>query len=269
MLETGDPKLSELAFFAEGCENSNRPVRIIKMIEAYKVFKELINYYAVVQLMRHMEANSIKNLGDLQKNLPSLKQPADWLNAGGQLIKESSIRKLISDIHRNKVKSWNDIHAFYLTEGARYDEDKMLHSLSIYKLVIDGDATKLKEESLRMMFTQALSTRQWMSEGIKKSREKDYENPFRLMVYESEEEMNKVVGPFNKNSFINLEIEQHQQFRRKVNGLLKLKTHEPRSLTGNFIKNKTIRYCQINSERKNTWSYFLIFISSLLFVPIE
>jgi len=41
------------------------------------------------------------------------------------------------------------------------------------------------------------------------------------MVYESEEEMNKVVGSLSDNSFINLENEKFQQMKKKVNALLK------------------------------------------------
>ena len=38
---------------------------------------------------------------------------------------------------------------------------------------------------------------------IQNTRAKDYSNPFRKMVYESEAEMNAVVGALNDNGFIN------------------------------------------------------------------
>jgi hypothetical protein len=49
-------------------------------------------------------------------------------------------------------------------------------------------------------------------------------NPFRKMVYESEAEMNKVIGPLNENAFIAHENEKFKEFKRKVNGLLKKST---------------------------------------------
>jgi hypothetical protein len=121
---------------------------------------------------------------------------------------------------RSRVKSWKEIHKFYTTEADHYDEDKLIHALSIYHQV-NGIGSKLKEEQLTKMFTDAIDTRQWMTEGIKKSREKDYDNPYRQMVYESEEEMNKVVGSLSENGFIKQENEKFQQFKRKVNKLLK------------------------------------------------
>jgi hypothetical protein len=42
----------------------------------------------------------------------------------------------------------------------------------------------------------------WMVKGIYESRAKDYANPFRRMVYESQKEMEKVVGRLKDNAFI-------------------------------------------------------------------
>ena len=41
-----------------------------------------------------------------------------------------------------------------------------------------------------------------MSKEIYKSRAKDYTNPFRKMIYETNEEMNAVVGRIEDNQFI-------------------------------------------------------------------
>ncbi len=46
-----------------------------------------------------------------------------------------------------------------------------------------------------------------MTKNIYESRAKDYENPFRKMVYASEEEMSAVVGKLEENTF----IQQQQQ----------------------------------------------------------
>jgi len=239
LLEARDPKLNDLSFYVEGFENCNRPVRIIKMPEAYRLFKELVNYYVVEQLLQYAETAKLSGISELQKKLPSIKPASEWLNVGGQLIKETSVKKLVNEIGRGRVKSWKEIHKFYTTEADHYEEDKLIHALSIYHQV-NGIGSKLKEEQLTKMFTDAIATRQWMTEGIKKSREKDYDNPYRQMVYESEEEMNKVVGSLSENGFIKQENEKFQQFKRKVNKLLKrteikttTKKHLPELLNGN------------------------------------
>jgi hypothetical protein len=220
MIMEDDRKLNDLVFRAEGMENSHRTVRITKMMEAYRVFRELINYYAVEQLLAFMERAKIKTIADLQKKIASIKPPAEWLNVGGQLIKTTSIHKLINDITRGKCKGWNEVHKFYVSEGERYVDDKLAHALGVYQQVF-RESGKLKEDVLTNMFSDAMATRQWMVEGIRKSREKDYENPFRQMVYENKEEMIKVIGPINENTFILQENEKFQHFKKKVNGLLK------------------------------------------------
>jgi len=220
LLESGDSALNELVFLGEGFENSNRQVRIIKLSEAYWVFKELINYYAAVQLLQFIDRNAIKSLSDLSKKLPSFKSRSEWMNAGGQLIKASSIKKLVSDIQRNKIQSWEQVHAFYVSESKSYGEDNLIHSLAAWQTVYGG-GSKFKEEQIQKMFAEALITRGWMNEGIKTSRAKDYENPFRQMVYESEAEMNKVIGPISENSFILQEDEQFQKMKARISSLLK------------------------------------------------
>ena len=81
----------------------------------------------------------------------------------------------------------------------------------------------MKPAQLKTLFSQAIETREWMVRGIHDSRAKDYQNPFRKMVYSSEAEMNKVIGKLEDNGFILQEQKALQQFRKKVNGLIQEK----------------------------------------------
>ncbi len=56
--------------------------------------------------------------------------------------------------------------------------------------------------TLRVLAEEALETRRWMLQGILDSRQKDYDNPFRQMVYETEAEMEQVLGRIDDNAFI-------------------------------------------------------------------
>ena len=246
LLESGDPALNELVFPGEGFENSNRQVRIIKLNEAYRVFKELINYYAVVQLLHFIDRRSIKSLSDLSRKLPAVKSRSEWMNAGGQLIKASSIKKLVSDIQGNKIQSWEQVHGFYVSESKLYGEDKLIHSLAAWQTVYGG-GSKFKEEQIHKMFADALITRGWMHEGIKTSREKDYENPFRQMVYESEAEMNKVIGSLSENSFLLQENEEFQEMKTRINTILK----KINSVKSQVTKNKSQTRTKSKRSRKS------------------
>ena len=62
-----------------------------------------------------------------------------------------------------------------------------------------------------------------MAKGIYDSRAKDYESPYRKMVYDTNAEMDAVMGKFADNSFIKQETAALNVFKatveRLVNGL--------------------------------------------------
>jgi hypothetical protein len=79
---------------------------------------------------------------------------------------------------------------------------------------------KLDKKLFRELLLQALNTRQWITKGIYESRAKDYENPFRKMVYDTEKEMEQVVGKLKDNSFINQQKEEGKRFTKQVQDII-------------------------------------------------
>ena len=57
--------------------------------------------------------------------------------------------------------------------------------------------------------------------GIYDSRAKDYTNPFRKMVYETEAEMDIVTGKLEENSFILQQQEELKTTKARVQKILK------------------------------------------------
>ena len=143
------------------------------------------------------------------------------MNAGGQLIPANELDKFLKQIVSGKVKSWNAVHGFYTAQGKKYPLDKLNHALAAYKQVFGISIQKTITGGFADLLKMSLRTREWMVNGIRESREKDYQNPFRKMVYESEEEMNRVVGKLNENSFINQEVEGLEDYKKKVQQLIK------------------------------------------------
>ena len=60
-----------------------------------------------------------------------------------------------------------------------------------------------------------------MSKGIYESREKDYTNPFRKMVYETKKEMDKVIGKIEDNTFIQQQLGDLDKFKKRVKDVIK------------------------------------------------
>ncbi|MBA2562539.1 MAG: DUF4954 family protein, partial [Chitinophagaceae bacterium] len=115
-------------YFAEGFENGNRKVQIIKLPEALELFKELITYYGTTQLLLHIKKNNFTSFEEIKKSLSTKIQRTQWLNVGGQLMATTDIDKLKRDIKSNKIQSWKQLHNLYEKAGANYTADKLSHA---------------------------------------------------------------------------------------------------------------------------------------------
>lgn len=230
LLNTKDPVVDELTILAEGFENSRRPVKIIKVMRAYHLFKELVMYNAVQQLLRHMHQNKIRNIEQLLEELPAKVTITQWMNAGGQLILRSEIDKLIKQINSGKIKGWDGVHSFYLQQAQQYEQEKLAHAMAAVQEVFDIHLKKASPGLIKSLLNQSVATREWMVKEMYESRAKDYRNPFRKLVYENQEAMNNVVGKLNDNSFIKQEQKALEAYKKEIEQLIaKLKPGAPKA----------------------------------------
>jgi hypothetical protein len=86
--------------------------------------------------------------------------------------------------------------------------------------IINSTPARFTKNSLRQVLKQALVTKDWMTTGIYQSRARDYSNPYRKMVYESEKEMEKVIGKLKDNSFISQQQDEMAAFSKNAELLL-------------------------------------------------
>ena len=86
------------------------------------------------------------------------------------------------------------MHDFYIAQGDHYALDKINHAYTSLLEILHITPKQFTPELFKQLLQQAIITREWMCKGIYDSRAKDYTNPFRKMVYETNEEMNKVIG---------------------------------------------------------------------------
>ena len=202
LLENDPSYVDSLEIFASGWENDQRPVRVIKTRKAYENFRRLIVAYVIRLLIQE----SIYTKDIIQK-LPPLLQKVQgrrgaWKNIGGQLVKEKSLQQLLSAIRQQKINSWDEIHNWYLQQSRSYRQDKLQHGLATLLELLSCTAKQCTRARLVQLSEQALKTEQWIHQQILNSRAKDYQNPFREMVYDSREEMEEVMGKFEENPFI-------------------------------------------------------------------
>jgi len=215
LLESRSSEVDELELLADGVERSGRKVVLVKLLPAYHLFKELVRYYAATQVWQHIKNAGIKSREALLQSLPAPGKPAAWINAGGQLLPQAALQKLLEQTRAGKTKSWADIHAFYQKQAGLYSQQKLQHALgALY--VTEGINLKKNKGTLAGLLQQSIATREWMVKNIYESRAKDYSNPFRQMVYENRDEMDKVIGKLEDNSFIRQEQEALAAYKRNV-----------------------------------------------------
>jgi hypothetical protein len=221
ILEGPKPVVDGLEILASGFEHSQRKVKLIKVFQAYHLFKELVGFYAVNQLMPTLKEKKAISLPKFQQSIPSRQLRESWINVGGQLVKQSELQKLLDRIHRGSVKNWGQIHAFYIKQGLAYPTDKLVHALAAYREVYGIAIHRMDKSQFKSLLQQSLETKAWMTKGIYDSRAKDYANPFRKMVCSGVAEMNAVTGSLQHNPFISQQVEDLENYKKDLRVILK------------------------------------------------
>jgi len=221
LLKNNDPVITSLEIEATGFENSKRKTIVTKVQQAYNLFEKMITYYGALHLYELMNAKKITSTKALLSFLPGSLKRFDWLNAGGQLMRKEDVEQLRKKIKEQKINSWDELHNTYEDLATAYTLLKPMHAIASLLEIKQWKLKKITVEDIRNCFTELIESKEWITEKILESRAKDYLNPFRQMQYESEEEMNKVVGALADNSFINNQYAELKQFKSKVKGLQK------------------------------------------------
>jgi hypothetical protein len=219
ILEKKPSEAARLEIVAEGFENCPRKTVLIKVPEAYAVFKELITYYGTIELIRAIERRKIKSWPGLSQIISSKAERTEWKNIGGQLMPSASVKQLIRSINSGKIQSWDEVHDFYKKKSTQYPEDKFRHAIASLTEILGISPSKFTKRLFFQLLDQALGTKEWMVENIYESRAKDYENPFRKMVFDNQKEMEKVTGKLSENEFILQQQQELKSFRQKIGDL--------------------------------------------------
>ena len=204
-----------------GWENTTREVEVIKVPQSIVLFNELIRYYGTMQLLQHFLNNKFSSFEDFKKTLSAKIQRSKWLNIGGQLIPEAAVASLKRNIKANKIKNWEAVHDFYIVQGEQYNDNKLHHAYTALLEILLITPRQFTADLFSELLQQLVVTRTWMCNGIYESRAKDYTNPFRKMVYESNEEMNIVIGSLEDNSFIQQQTGELETLKKQVKSVTK------------------------------------------------
>lgn len=213
---TGSVDQIPTSILVKGFEHSKRKVELVKISTAYPLFKRFIQYYGTIHIIDFLENHTFRELKNEMKN----SQRLEWENIGGQLIEKNAIDQLLSEIKSNKIDDWEDIHKYYHELSRSYLETKRRHAFASLLEITEVTSEFISIEVVKAWLNEAILHRTWMVDEIYASRAKDYENPFRNMVYNGEEERDLVVGKLSENSFILQQREELETFKNRVDKLM-------------------------------------------------
>ncbi len=221
LLDTHNPIVHELEIVAEGFENAKRKTIIIKAAKAYYLFKELIGYYGSCQLINFIKTHSFKTLEDAVNVLSARMKRKEWLNIGGQLLLKDDVEAFKANVKEGKISGWDAVHHWYAEKGTEYNEQKLKHALASLSELKQLNLKHIDGTLLNEIINNAIATKEWITQSIYDSRAKDYENPYRAMVYDNPQEMESVVGKLEDNTFINHQLEELETFKTDMKALKK------------------------------------------------
>lgn len=195
---------------------------IIKPYEAVEIYSKMALYFAINTIFEFYEFK-ISSLDDLINRVNSLYIShlyTEWINLGGQLIPKVKVDELKSKIKEKELSNWTEIHDFYDYCWQEYPLHKARYGLYVIEKVTGHKIPEINRDEWKKLAGEAAKTSSFIYENAFNSRRKDYSDPYRKMVYESDEEMAAVLGELNDNSFLTTLKENSDSFSAEVKKLL-------------------------------------------------
>ena len=186
---------------ADIIEASAREVVVLKASEGYAAYREMIHYYGIRELLLYMKREKINTIDQVKIELEHSSR-CDWINLGGQVLEKERLEGIIKRIASDTVSSWDDLHTEYGAAFKEYPKEKARHALGSLLSLHAKKETEIDGQEWQSWLNLFIEIQTKLVEKTIHSRDKDYDNPFRQMMYETREEMALVVGSLSDNEFL-------------------------------------------------------------------
>ena len=191
---------------------------IYKPIQAYKMYRRIIKYFAVRTLMEFCNDSSYECLDfEIIEKIRGIPLYTEWENVGGQIIPSQKIQELFGKIKSHEIENWDTVHEFYVSCEAAYSLYKARYSLYLLEFLYSRPIEEFSVDLYRNITDDVFIVACDMYNAALKSREKDYTDYYRNMTYHSKEEMENVIGALEDNSFLKQMHEETEHFTNSIN----------------------------------------------------
>lgn len=215
LLEKSDEILKDKEVFGEGFEKSSRNVVIIKPVEGYKAYGQMLVYYAVRNLLDYLGSRPDATFESMKRELNG-ERVTKWVNFGGQLMRADDADGIRADIGTGKLDNWEKIHERYNELWKQYPLEKQQHAFAVLNEICGGELDKQKWLSI---LDETLKIQRYVCDKVYDSRKKDFDNPFRRATYRNLEEMTAAIGTIDDNDFVRQVRAETEEFSKVIEGM--------------------------------------------------
>ena len=216
LLDNEPETVKSLEVFGEGMEKGKRKVRILKPLEAYHAYGDMITYYAVTTCLHYLEAHPDTDMEHIVERMRGHRL-RKWINLGGQTMPEEYVDQLRADIREGKLNSWEEIHHRYDELWDNYQNEKLRHAYFALMFLYKDETDVMTEEMWHENLDKAIRIQHYICDQVYDSRKKDYENPFRNATFRNEAEKLAVIGSIDDVSFVKQIRQETEDFVQLVN----------------------------------------------------
>lgn len=203
--------VEQLKVLGEQLENSRREVRLLKVAAAYEAYRKMSHFYGIKTLMEAMQREENLNWRVVREHFSGSGR-SNWFNLGGQLIIQSDLDTLLADVKEGRINSWDALHERYRILDRDYALKNGANAFATLLELHEISEEEVSESIWQDWLERAKAISREIARKTRLSREKDYDNAFRQLTYNSPTEMEAVQGPLEENVFIREMERQAENF---------------------------------------------------------
>ena len=172
LLDNEPDTVKSLEVFGEHMEKGKRNVRILKPLEAYHAYGDMITYYAVSTLMHYLENHPDIDMETIVNHMKG-KRLRTWINLGGQTMPVEYADQLRADIRNGVLNTWDEIHHRYDELWENYQAEKLHHAYFALMFLYKDETDVLTEEMWHENLDEAIRIQHFICDQVYESRKKD------------------------------------------------------------------------------------------------
>lgn len=194
---------------------------IFKPVKAYKEYRKILKYFAARAIVDYCKTNGYPKFSrEVLEKMEKISLFTQWQNLGGQIVPTIKVDQLCDKIKTKEINTWEEVHAYYDSCFKNYELYKTRYALYILERLYSRSILEFDSEIWQDIVDDVTLVSTDMYRDSISSRHKDYTDPFRVMTYETQEEMTAVLGTIDDIEFLHILRQQTEVFNRDLRVIL-------------------------------------------------